>query len=204
LALLVGGLVLPAFFGLVDKEMGVRSRGPRGRWGAIAALIGIVALWGVRDYEHRRAVNALEARTYEGENPLRASAYPYWWSPFRWSGVVEAQNFFAVMVVDSLTPEVDPDGQMQVFYKPEETPVTLAAKRSDLGRVYLDWAQYPLTETEQLPDGYLVRFRDLRYAYAESKGRSVLSSSVELDQNLNVIAENVGTRSQRVPAGAAR
>src|SRR6204780_2937125 len=158
LLLLVGGLVLPAFFGLFDRELGVRAPGPAGRWGAIAALIGLLALWGVRDYEHRRAVNALEARSYEGANPVRASAYPYWWSPFHWSGVIEAQNFFAVMVVESLTPEVVLDGQMQVFYKPDETPVTLAAKNSHLGRVYLDWAQYPLLETEQVPEGYVVRF----------------------------------------------
>jgi inner membrane protein len=204
LALLVGGLVLPAFFGLIDKELGVRQRGPRGRWGAIAALAGLLAVWGVRDYEHRRAVSALDARTYQGENPVRVSAYPYWWSPFHWSGVVEAQDFFGIMVVNSLTPEVDPDGEMQVIYKPQETPVTVAAKRSYLGRVYLDWAQYPLTETEQLPEGYLVRFRDLRYAYPGSKGRSVLGSSVELDHNLQVVAENVGRRSQRVANGSEK
>jgi inner membrane protein len=202
--LLVGGLVLPAFFGLIDKEMGVRSRGPRGRWGAIAALIGLVALWGVRDYEHRRAVNALEARTYEGADPIRASAYPEWWSPFHWSGVVEVQNFFAVMMVNSLTPEVDPNGEMQIYYKPEETPVTLAAKRSYVGRIYLDWAQYPLTETETLPDGYLVRFRDLRYAYPGSTGRSVLGSSVELDRNLNVVAVTVRRRRRLVASGAGK
>ena len=202
--LLVGGLVLPAFFGLIDKEMGVRSRGPRGRWGAIAALIGLVALCGVRDYEHRRAVNALEARTYEGADPIRASAYPEWWSPFHWSGVVEVQNFFAVMMVNSLTPEVDPNGEMQIYYKPEETPVTLAAKRSYVGRIYLDWAQYPLTETETLPDGYLVRFRDLRYAYPGSTGRSVLGSSVELDRNLNVVAVTVRRRRRLVASGAGK
>lgn len=200
LGFLVGGLVLPGLFGLIDRELGVRSRGPRGRWGAIAALAGLLVVWGVRDYEHRHAVNALEARTYEGANPIRVSAYPYWWSPFHWSGVVETQNFFAIMMVESLTPEVDPGGEMRVIYKPEESPVTVAAKGSPLGRVYLDWAQYPFTETEQVPEGYVVRFRDLRYVYPGSKGQSVLGSSVELDHNLNVIAENVGRRSQRVPA----
>jgi inner membrane protein len=204
LALLIGGLVLPSFFGLIDKELGVRQRGPRGRWGAIVALAGIVALWGVRDFEHRRAVDALEARTYEGANPIRASAYPEWWSPFHWSGVIEAQNFFAVMVVESLAPEVDPNGDMQIYYKPEETPTTLAAKKSYLGRVYLDWAKYPLAETEQLPNGYLVRFRDLRYAYPGSTGRSVLGSSVELDPNLNVVAEGMGRRSQRLSSAGAK
>ena len=70
-------------------------------------------------------------------------------------GVVETPAFFATMDVDSLnfnsmSPEVDPEAQMQIRYKPEETPVTLAAKRTYLGRVYLSWAAYPIVETEQL------------------------------------------------------
>ena len=150
LVLLIGGLVVPAFFSLINDEIGVRRKGPRGRLAATVALLGVVAVWGVRDYEHRRAVNALEARLYDGDDPIRASAYPNWLNPFHWDGVVETQNFFATMLVDSSTPEVDPEGRMRIRHKPEETPVTLAAKRSYLGRVYLDWAQYPIAETEQI------------------------------------------------------
>jgi len=198
--LLVGGLVVPAFFHLVNQDISGRRRAPYGRVGATVALLGVVALWGVRDFEHRRAVIALEARQYDGADPLRVSAYPYWWSPFRWHGVVETQSFFASTTVDSLTPEVDPEGEMQVVYKPEETPVTLAAKESYLGRVYLDWAQYPITETEPLDPGhggYIVRFKDLRFDYPER--RSVLSASVELDRNLKVVAVDFGTRRERAP-----
>jgi inner membrane protein len=200
LILLVGGLVLPVFFSFIDREVGVRRKQPAGRWGATLALLGVVALWGVRDYEHRRAVNALEARTYEGANPIRASAFPLWWSPFRWVGVVETPNFYATMMVDSTAPEVDPDGEMQILYKPEETPVTLAAKRSYLGRVYLDWAQYPITETEPLASGeqgYIVRFKDLRFQQPGRPSRSVLSASVELDRNLNVVGEYFGLQTGR-------
>jgi len=202
LVLLTAGLVLPVLLGFVDSELGVRRKAPRGRWSAILALIGVVALWGVRDYEHRRAVNALEARTYENADPVRASAFPLWWSPFHWVGVVEAQNFFATMLVDSTTPEVDPDGNMQIRYKPEETPATLAAKNSYLGRVYLDWAQYPVTETEPLESGgYMVRFKDLRFEYPGRTGRSVLSATVELDRNLNVVTENFGFRRHGIIEG---
>ena len=155
----------------------------------------------MRDYEHRRAENALAAQLYEGADPIRVSAYPYWWSPFHWGGVVETQNFFAVMNVDSATPDVDPQGEKQIYYKPEETPITLAAKKSYLGRVYLDWAKYPITETEELSNGYLVRFKDLRFDYG---GRSVLSSSVELDQNLNVEWETFGMRQHGIFGGARR
>jgi inner membrane protein len=205
LILLVAGLAIPALFSFVDREIGVRSRQPAGRWGATLALLGVVALWGVRDYEHRRAVNALQARTYESADPIRASAFPLWWTPFRWVGVVETRNFFATMMVDSTTPEVDPDGEMQTLYKPEETPVTLAAKRSYLGRVYLDWAQYPITETEPLEagdQGYIVRFKDLRFQQPGRASRSVLSAHVELDRNLKVVGEGFGAPKGATSSGS--
>jgi inner membrane protein len=195
--LLLAGLTLPAFFSLIDREIGFRREGPPGRLGAIFALIGMIAVWGLRDYEHRRAVNALEARTYEGADAMRVSAYPYWWTPFTWYGVVETQTFYATMRIDSLSPEVDPQGQMRVLYKPEETPVTLAAKRSYLGRVYLDWAKYPITETESIEfpqPGFIVRFKDLRYDYPERHGQNILRAAVRLDRNLNVVAEGFGSR----------
>jgi inner membrane protein len=195
LILLISGLVLPTLFSFIDREIGVRRKVPAGRWGATLALLGVIAFWGVRNYEHQRAVNALEARTYEDTNPLRASAYPLWWTPFRWVGVIATPNFYATMMVDSITPEADPTGEMQIFYKPEETRVTLAAKRSYLGRVYLDWAQYPITETEPLAageQGYIVRFKDLRFQRPGSRGPSVLSAYVEIDHNLKIVEENMG------------
>jgi inner membrane protein len=195
LALLFLGLVVPALFSLVDKEIGARPRGPRGRLAASLALIGVVLMWGIRDYEHRRTVNALNARTYNGADPLRVSAYPHWINPFQWDGVVEAPAFFALAPVASLGPEVDPEGQLEIHYKPEETPITLAAKKSYLGRVYLDWAQYPVTDTQTLPDGgYVVHFQDLRYLHlatplTKRRARRPLSAGVKLDSNLNVLGD---------------
>ena len=199
LILLVGGLVVPGLFSLINEEIGVRRQGPPGRLAATVALLGVVAVWGVRDYEHRRAVNALDARLYEGADPVRVSAYPYWLNPFQWYGVVETQNFFASMQVDSATPDVDPEGRMRVRQKPEETPVTLAAKGSALGRVYLDWAQYPIVETEEIESGYIVRFHDLRYDYPGQTRRAILSASVQLDRNLHVVYESFGSRGRWVP-----
>ena len=190
---------------MINEEIGARRKGPQGRLAAIVALLSVVLVWGIRDYEHRRAINALEARLYEGADPMRVSAYAMWGNPFRWHGVVETQNFFASMLVDSSVPDVDPEGHMRIRYKPEETPVTLAAKRSYLGRVYLDWADYPITETEQLPRGYIVRFRDLRYDDPERERRAPLAAGVELDQNLNVVAEIFGWRRGRFsPEGGKR
>ena len=195
---LVGGLVLPSLFRLINEEVGAKARGPRGRLGAVLGLIGELAVWGVRDFQHRRAVAALNARIYRGEDPVRASAFAYPLNPFRWYGLVETTDFFARMEVDSWQGEVDPGGRMEVRYKPEETPVTLAAKRSHLGRVYLDWAQYPVLEIEPIPSGAgsLVLFQDLRFAYPGS-GRKTLRSGVEVDRDLNVVDEFWG-----VPKGS--
>jgi inner membrane protein len=197
LAFLILGLILPLLFGLIDREIGARRRGPHGRVAAILALAGIVLLWGLRDYEHRRAVSALEARTYNGADPVRASAYPTWIDPFHWYGVVETPAFFALASVDSLAPEVDPEGRLEIRYKPEETPVTLAAKNSYIGRMFLDWAQYPITETETLQPpqhGFSVLFQDLRYAgiprsITGSRTRGALSKAVQLDDNLHVVGD---------------
>ena len=201
------GLIIPSFVSLIDKEIGARSRGPRGRASAMLALIGVVLLWGLRDYEHRRAVNALAARTYQNAEPLRASAYPTMTNPFQWYGVVETPNFFALAPVDSLGPEVDPEGRLQIRYKPEETPVTLAAKNSYLGRVYLDWAQYPITETESLDPsagGYIVEFVDLRFVQLPSllnrrgEPNRALAAGVRLDKNLQIVGDVYGSGKKRV------
>jgi inner membrane protein len=194
LLVLFTALVLPRLFALVGEEIGAREHGPRGRGAALAGLLCVLLIWGVRDYEHRHATAALEARTYKGAAPLRVSAVPYWVNPFQWMGIVETRDFFVTLHVDSLVPEVDPDNEAVVRYKPEETPATLAAKQSYLGRVYLDWAGYPVTETESLPGGgYLVHFFDLRFLYPERKSRP-LGAVVELDPQLRVTGERVGMR----------
>jgi inner membrane protein len=205
---LVLGLTVPSFFALIDSEVGVRKKhGPRGRIAATLALIAVVSLWTFRDYEHRRAVSA-----------LRASAFPDLANPFRWHGVVETSNFFVLASVDSRGPEVNPglseDDKLQILYKPEETPVTLAAKNSYLGRHYLDWAQYPITETEDLAaaKGYIVRLQDLRFvqlpslfnrlrggnANTNDKDSKPLGAAVQLDRSLDVMGDLYGSGPNRV------
>jgi inner membrane protein len=198
---MLAGLIVPSLFRLIQEEVGARRAAYRGRGGAIFALVCLALLWGVRDFEHRRAVAALEARLYHGAEPLRVSAFPYDTNPFLWYGVVETESAFETMHVDSLTPEVDPRDRARVVYKPEESPPSLAAKRSYLGRVYYDWAQYPVFEVEQSAAAgdearYLVRFYDLRYAYPERRSR-VLNASVELDERLRVVAVRFGRFTQR-------
>jgi inner membrane protein len=142
-------------------------------------------------------VNALNSVDYRNEDPLGASAFPNPVSPFNWGGVVETRDFFEIVSVDSGSGQIDPANQAVVRFKPEETPVTLAAKKSRLGQVYLDWARYPLVQAQALPgkSGYLVRFEDLRFEYNQvfmRNGSPPLAGYVELDPQLHVTDEYMG------------
>jgi inner membrane protein len=198
LAVLILGLILPSLFRLIHEEIGARPGQFPGRAGAIVALAAVVLMWGVRGFYQQRAVAALEARTYQGADALRVSAYPYPGNPFVWHGVVETRDFYQTLSVDALRGEVDREDRAHTYYKPEETPVLEAAKKSYLGQVYLDWAKYPLTITSTVADrnvAYRVRFVDLRYAYP---GRTTpLGASVDLNQNLQVVAQRFGRRLQK-------
>ena len=194
---LVLGLVMPSLFGLINQEIGARSKGPRGRGGAIFALVCLMLIWGFRDYEHRRALNAMGSVLYQGALPVKMGAYPYWVNPFHWHGVVETENFFQTVPVNSMAPEVDAQSEARTYFKPEEIPVTQAAKASYFGRVYLDWAVFPLTQTEELEGhfkGYLVRFQDLRFEYPEMRGRGNLSGWVLVGPDLRVQEEGTNSR----------
>jgi inner membrane protein len=127
--ILIAGLVVPAFFSR-------KQRLPRGRRAAVLALLCIAALYAVRDYEHREAVQAVRTAAFAadakiGEAPIRASAYPYPLSLTRWHGVAEMPSFFASTDVNSRTGSLY--GDLQYDPKPSETPATLAAKRTYLG-----------------------------------------------------------------------
>jgi inner membrane protein len=201
LAALVAGLVMPSLFGLINQEIGARSKGPRGQAGAIFALICLVLVWCYRDFQHRRALSAMGALMYQGGLPVKYAAYPYWVNPFRWHGVVETETLFQTVPVNSLGPEVDQQGKAKTYFKPEETPVTQSAKASYLGRVYLDWAVFPITQTEPLQGafkGYLVSLQDLRFTYPEMQGRGTLSGWVLLGPDLRVQEEGMSPRKPAV------
>ena len=190
LVALLLALTLPALMALITEEIGSRKPQFRGRGAAIFALLCLAAVILVRDFEHRRAVNALSARTYHDQEPLRASAFPQMLNPFAWNGVVETRDFFQMLPVNSSAGEIDPLNIGVVRFKPEETPVTLAAKKSRLGRVYLDWARYPLATAEQMEGGRnQVLFEDLRFESAEEVAQHrgpPLAGYVVLDRQLHV------------------
>ena len=190
------GLVLPSLFGLISEEVGAKKGRFRGTGGARFALACVVILVAMRTYEHGRAVTALKSLSYNGEDGVRVSAFPNPLNPFAWNGVVETKDFLELVPVDSSAGEVDPHNLAVVRYKPQETAVTLAAKKSWLGQVYLDWAKYPLVQEARLAgDRHLVTFADLRFTSAEALRRrrsSPLTGYVILDSRLRVEEQGTG------------
>jgi len=188
---LIAGLVFPVFFSRHEPL-------PRGRKAAVLALIGVAGLYAFRDHEHRHAVKALQQQTFQSAKPSRVSAYPYYWSPFRWYAVAETPAFFASSDIDSRTGEIN-RAELEFIPKPPENAATLAAKSSYLGRVYLDWARYPLVTESDSADDAEIHFKDLRFDYPEFRGRITLSCSVTVDRNFRVVKQTFGRREQRPP-----
>ena len=200
-ALLLIGLLAPALFGLIGSEVGARRETFRGRGWAVAALLGACALWTLRGAERLHAEDLARAADYGGVEIRRATVSPYPINPFRWHGVVEAPNFFQLSTVNSLSGQVETTAQEDLFFKPPETPTTLAAKRSWLGRVYLDWSAYPLVTQSTAPDGNTtVLFRDLRFLYDTSlvHGREdpPLSATALIGSHNQVVEMKLGDRVQ--------
>src|SRR5271170_7381513 len=68
-AFLLIALIAPALFGLVGSEVGARKSPFRGRGWAIAALIAIAALCGLRAFEHSKALELAQTGEY-GDAPV--------------------------------------------------------------------------------------------------------------------------------------
>jgi inner membrane protein len=232
--MLLIALIAPALFGLVGGEVGARREVFRGRGWAIFALAAMVGLWGWREVEHDAAVRLASTASYGAIDSglaesadssggpdsaaqvlpaqvLRVTASPYPGNPYRWHTVVETPGYFQMATVDTLHSTVATDPEQDLFYKPPTTLATLAAKRSRLGEVYLDWSSWPVV-TEIGPvavmgapagtaDWIAVRFMDLRFLYDTPmmQGRSdpPLSGTVYVDADRRVVRMELSGRVQR-------
>jgi inner membrane protein len=158
--------------------MGARKPLFRGRGWAIAALVLVGIDLGVRAVEHHRALHLISNTRFGDQPMLSAGAEPYPLNPFHWFAVVETAGYYQTGSVNTRTETVDTSDQDDVIFKPPVTAAVAAAKRSWLGRVYLDWARFPvvtdrghanLVASDELapePQDTAVQFRDLRFAYS--------------------------------------
>lgn len=201
--LLLVGLLAPALFGLVGSEVGVRRDRFRGRGWAIFALVSVSLLWIGRGWERLLAERLALGGDYGGVEIVRSTVSPYPITPFTWHAVVDTGGFYQVATVDTWNGTVATTGQEDVFHKPASTLAALAAKRSWLGRVYLDWSQFPLvTDGGPDQDGVsTVSFRDLRFMYDVSvfRGRTSppLTGTASVNQQRQIVEMEMDGRIQR-------
>ncbi len=162
--LLLGALIAPWLFGLVSAEVGTKRQTFPGRGWAIAALLGVVAWWGLRAVEHQRALQMamlqslqapVQADAPQGQTaPIwlpvqRALASPAMLDPFRWSAVLDFGPVYKLAEIDTLSGTVRMSETS--YAKPGSSPAVRAAEASKLGRVYMDWSPMPFVQVTR-PD----------------------------------------------------
>ena len=196
---LVAGLAIPGLLGLVSQEIGVRSKGPRGRGGSHRRA-------GLRRHHLGRARFSASPRGHGNElhglSPGRTAARGRVSLHDLARSAGTAWSRRTISSKPSRSTRWLPTSTWKsgiLFYKPAETPQLEAAKASHLGRVYLDWAAFPFTRQTTLEGGagYLVDFQDLRYTYPGSR-KAPLGAFVLLSPDGHVLKE--GMNSNRPPS----
>jgi len=180
------GVAGPFLSRLVGSE--IASGAPRdsrhGLGFAVFALLTVFLYDGGRAVLHGRAVAQLESRLYRDSIPLRVAALPSPVNPFRWRGLVETGDFYALADV-SLADEFDPT-HATILRKPGPEPAFQAARRAPLIQEFLQFAQFPLwrvTPADQPEDARLVEVFDLRFGTPQEPG---FLASALVDSDLRV------------------
>jgi membrane-bound metal-dependent hydrolase YbcI (DUF457 family) len=188
IAFLIAAILIPELLRLVSDEIGARDKRPRGRVAAIVGFALVLLYIGIRADLHSNVVAAMLARTYRGESPRRAAAFPESISLFTWHGIVETERALHQLTVNA-TPGApfDPENSV-VLFKPEPSPMLEQASNSDAARRFLRVARFPKAEVEKTPEGYDVQLRDLRYA-ASGDTQHEIAVLVKTDANGKLIED---------------
>ena len=173
LLVLAGALIAPLIFKLVGSEIGERHQVYRGRGWAIAALLGILGWWTLREVEHEKAVQLAMAQSIatpvtapvasatqaDSTQPLpdepppvylpaaRVLASPDPISPFHWSAATDFGPVIQLAEIDTRNGALVPGANN--YPKPPDTAMVRAAQASSLGRAYMDWSPMPIVDVQQ-------------------------------------------------------
>ena len=190
LIILLAGVLLPQLLRLVTEEIGAKSKAPRGRVGAVIALLGVCAYIGGRAILHGNAVAAMAARTYRDEFPRRVAAFAESDSPLHWHGIVETERAIHSFELDlTLASSFNPDAGA-VSYKPEPSPTLDAARSTGSARLFLQAARFPKASIEKTPTGFHIELRDLANQAGIHPGPYVVAV-IETDANARVVSDEL-------------
>jgi len=190
LGVLAGAITLPHFFRLISEEIGAH-RGS-GRGAAVFAIAFLLAWFGFRGLCHARAAAILDSHVYRGMEPQRVGAFADMVNPFLWYGVVETADTWEladVNLLDTFDPTLT-----RTYYRPEPSPPLEAARRSYVGKVFVDFARFPFAYVEPDGEGFEVIMRDLRFERGVG-GRKGFVARIRLAPNLSVVSEVFNYRS---------
>jgi len=215
-ALFFLALFVPWVLGLADREMGARRRRFRGRGWAIFALAGTAGLGCWRWAEHAQGMALVNQAQVASQPVQRMALEPYPVNPYHWHAILETTDFYQTADVNTWTGSVQSDPQIDVMYKPTDTPAVEAAKQTLLGKVYLDWGSWAVVRdlgpepvaAMAAPDLHpgrpwtTVEFSDLRFYYRflpaqNTPAASVLSGWVYIVDGRDEAGEAMGSRQQR-------
>lgn len=211
-------LFMPWVLGLADREIGARKQRFRGRGWAIFALVAMTLYGAWRWTEHSIGLTMLR-ETQVAEAPVtRMALEPYPVNPYRWHAILETAGYYQTAEVNTWDTDspaaIASDAHADVLYKPTQTPAVEAAKRTLLGRVYLDWGSWAVVRdagqvpVRALPPPHLppgrtwttVTFNDLRFDYSflhtESAARAPLGGWVYIVDGRDEAGEGMGNRVQ--------
>jgi inner membrane protein len=139
----------------------------------------MVIFWGWRWAEHAQGLAMLN-NTQVSEQPMkRVALEPYPVNPWRWHAVMEMADRYQMAELNTRTGEIESDPRVDVLFKPPVTAATDAAKRTSLGKAYMDWGTWAVVEDvgqepitglapPELPLNRrwtTVEFSDLRFRY---------------------------------------
>jgi membrane-bound metal-dependent hydrolase YbcI (DUF457 family) len=190
LALLIAGIFIPELLLLITSEIGVKDKRPRGRKGAIVALVLMVIYVGAREMLHVDAAASLDPHTYKGESARKVAAFPDAISMFTWHGIVETQSLLCqVDVPVGLGKSFDPEAA-ECLHKPEFSGELQAAQKTDVVGKYLRVEPFPRAIVAKTQDGYEVVIRSIR-DLAENETRHSVAARVMLDARFGVVDEQL-------------
>jgi membrane-bound metal-dependent hydrolase YbcI (DUF457 family) len=190
LTILIACIALPELLLLVGSEIGAKAKKPRGQTGAIIGLALVFIYVGARAILHSNALALMESRTFHGETPRRASAFPETLSLVTWHGIIETESALDEIDVNAAAPDTFDAESSQRLFKPEPSPALDAARNTRAAKRFLATAQIPKASLEKTEAGYIVVLRDLRYA-AAGETQHEIAALIQLDLNNKVTSQEL-------------
>lgn len=188
LALLIAGILLPELLRLVTSEIGAKDKAPRGRNGALAALVILIAYITARGVLHHSAVTLLDPHTYRGESSQRIDAFAESLSVTTWRGIVETASNICLVSAPVTGERFDPEAAV-CLHKPEASRVLAAAQITRTASQFLATARFPRASVDKIENGYQVVLRDMRNV-AEEQTQYSVAAKISLDANAVVQTDN--------------